>query len=405
MEQNPFINFSNSSQQQQHDALDPPRENLVQVSKSVEHLKPWQPTHIRSKSDPRAAMGLDMKFALHRSPSDPELTQIANPTTDQLIEIETSSGPQKENWNPFSPYYTAKDVDFTVDPSQCDDDLDFASLRENLPLQLNDPEDVFDGVKADPALDFDPSGMLSPGEIPHDAARNPFFQIPALINVEVNSDSSGSRSDSPNQLQRTVSPPLSPSSADPFGAVPFNLQNRIPKNSVPASPDVFGAAPFDISTKKDGQNYDQANQTKIKDEFSPFGTQFTRQDRRDDAGRESPKTPFDLDAFSRGTERVAVSGSSGRDQKMLPGFDNPVLESLDGPHDPFGSAPFNSGRNNETKTETKNYQSPKRTKPGGDRPRRQLPQTPTQTAQTGPPGPRQKAEQTIVLSRPTRPNR
>lgn len=345
-------------------------------------------------------MGLDWKFTHHRSPSDPELTQTLNPVTDNLIEIDTTT---PENWNPFSPYYTVKEGDFVADPSQCDDDLDFASLRDNLPRQNCDRVDArgLDGATADiPPQDLDHSGVLSPGEIPQDVAANPFFQNPALVNVDVNSDSSGSRCDSPNILQRAVSPPLSPATADPFGAVPFSIQNNKQQKPAPvSSPDVFGAAPFDASNK-DNKNKSSENTNKLKDEFSPFGTQFVRQEARENPGGESHKNPFDVDTF-KSSEFVADSRSGINP----PGFDNPALDSIDGKHDPFGSAPFNSGRLRDSNNDSANQQSPKRTRPTGDKPRRRLPQTPTQTAQSSTAVSRQKAEQTTVLNRPGRSTR
>jgi len=377
---------------------------------------------MRSKSDPRAAMGLDTKFPCHRSPSDPELVALHNtqPSTAKLIEIE-SAGPQKENWNPFSPYYTGNDTDFTVDPSECDDDLDFASLRDNLPkdrMRDNEVSQARQGVsgtsESAPGPTKHESDALSPGEFPPDLATNPFLQTVAGISVDVSfSDSSGSRNSSPDQLYNTLTPPLSPGTSDPFGAVPFNAQKS---TNAPTSPDVFGAAPF--TNKKDIQleeNLIQIDKTRssIDEELSAFASyQGIESQRPDCQGRESPKNPFDFDTFGgasfpSATERVVV-GDRSREQR-IPGktsLDKPAVDSVDGSHDPFGSAPFNSNHTRDANIEPRPFHGPRRNKPG-DRPRRRLPQVPTQqtdSAQTSSVGgvrtERRKAQQTIVLSRP-----
>ncbi|KXJ11367.1 AP2-associated protein kinase 1 [Exaiptasia diaphana] len=398
IEQNPFINFNDSSSQQQPHV---PRANIV--SKSDEHLKPWQPTHMRSKSDPRAAMGLDMKYPFHRSPSDPEL-QTSQPATDKLIEIDTV-GPEKENWNPFSPYYTAKDSDFTTDPDQCDDDLDFASLRDNLPSKQ--PSDV-NAQSFNPRRDVVPgesvNDVLSPGELPPDIATNPFFQNSALINVDVSSDSSDSGRDSPSQLQRAVLPPLSPGTADPFGAVPFSLPNAKPKKAEPVSPDVFGSAPFELAVNRNESKAVEdisVDKSRRGEELISFGLQFSHKDSRGETGRESPKNPFEFESFSTTSESVAISNKS-RDDRVSnqASFDNPGLDSVDAAHDPFGSAPFNTGNNRETASDPNLHQGPARNKQVGGRPRRRLPQVPTAQS-AGEQSGRRKTEQNLVLGRPS----
>jgi hypothetical protein len=416
--------------------------------------------------DVRGDVASDFKAPYHRSPSDPELasSQQTQPSTAELIDIETSNT-EKENWNPFSPFYVGKDTDFTVNPGACDDDMDFASLRENLPSkdtrEGNQPHDgavvapgnqpltteLFSSQILDPLQkenhhevtpkrhDSDESPLLSPGEFPNDFATNPFlYDLSTRRNEDLNASDS-SETASPEHMQyNTLTPPLSPGDSDPFGAVPFNVQQQ-KKQISPTSPDVFGAAPFEVSPIK---KEIQAENPSVKGQdlsdglgFSHFGSDFVEQGPElniDDQGRDSPKNPFEVEAFGespfapRNTELVSLSIDTKEDLLIShgAGFDNPVLDRVDAPHDPFGSAPFNSNINSgsqnakrDTNVDPRPPQNPRTEKPR-DRPRRRLPQTPTKSdsGQGSMDGniammrqDRRKAEQKIVLSRPTHSNR
>ena len=290
---------------------------------SKEHgLRPRYRSHSRSRSDPNFATdnsersrpcatpvcvddSRTLNHAYHRSPSDPSfsLTKEDEQNCAPLINIESSNEPP-EKWNPFSPFYAAKESDFVSSTVQNVDEDDFASLREGPPSQQSSTAEVApsrDGRDSQPELSTD---LFGAGTFrPLQEAEEP--GIPTVYSNEVQTADaaypeeknpfidgyqpcpSTNRSETGKQAcsdYRPLTPPTSPESLDPFGTAPF----QGPEN--PRSPDVFGAAPFVVSKggrrQKDAADSGKLVEVQAADpaaenfEFNPFFTEMTPQDQQ-----------------------------------------------------------------------------------------------------------------------------
>ena len=112
-------------------------------------LRPRYMSHNRSRSDPNFVVidnsayqtqmssvtplqdASNSNQSQYRSPSDPSLNVLKESAAQPempLVDIDSNNEPTP-HWNPFSPYYESKEIDFVKNPSDDTDD-DFASLRE-----------------------------------------------------------------------------------------------------------------------------------------------------------------------------------------------------------------------------------------------------------------------------------
>ena len=285
-------------------------------------LRPRYMSHSRSRSDPnfmtdqrngqsQQSVSSPQEFGRltnhchQRSPSDPSLnlTKEAEPTSTQLVDIESDEG-LAPHWNPFSPFYETKERDFVANPGEASDE-DFASLRETSNFPMSHAEGKVSQLERNvsnmPTAEFHPrsdtdafgaamfSGTTSEfqqsrynaqqssseqsgvsgscAQLRDDGSldvsraaasdilesNNPFMQDYRVTEIEQHLKSANlSSSDSETEIsnpsnQYHLRQPTSPGLSDPFGAAPFVVQKpEQVEPTAPASPDVFGSAPFTL---------------------------------------------------------------------------------------------------------------------------------------------------------------